>query len=69
MSFWTNLFSGNNYHKTESTIMRDDGKMFYKTGSMWIDDEGTTVQQMGNNLMNLNTGVDSRWGDPFGDKE
>jgi hypothetical protein len=69
MSFWTNLFSGHFYNKTESTIMRDDGKMFYKTGSMWIDDEGTTVQQMGNHQMNLNTGVDSRWGDPFGDKE
>lgn len=69
MSFWTNLFSGRLYTQTDSTIQRDDGKMFYKSGNLWIDDEGTIVQQSGDNLMNINTGISSRWGDPFGDKE
>ena len=69
MSFWTNLFSGHFYTKTGSTIQRDDGKTYYKSGDMWIDDESNMVQDRGDQLMNLNTGVSSKWGDPFGDKE
>ena len=31
MSFWTNLFSGIGYTKMGGTVIRDDGKAFYKT--------------------------------------
>ena len=69
MSFWTNLFSGIGYTKMGDTVIRDDGKTFHKTGNMWIDDEGSTIQEKGGEYFNLNTGVSSKWGDPFGDKE
>ena len=69
MSFWTNLFSGIGYTKIGGTVIRDDGKTYYKTGDMWIDDEGSTIQQRDDEFFNLNTGVSSKWGDPFGDKE
>lgn len=68
MSFWTNLFSGIFYTKTDNTIMREDGKMFYKSGDVWVDDESSLIQDQGDQLINLNTGVSSKWGDPFGDK-
>jgi hypothetical protein len=69
MKWLLNLFSGNSYTQTASTITRDDGKTYYKSGDLWIDDESNIVQYMGDELYNQNTGVGSSFGDPFGDKQ
>lgn len=69
MKWLLNLFSGNSYTQTETSITRDDGKTFYKSGDLWIDDEATIVQYMGDELYNQKTGVSSSFGDPFGDKQ
>lgn len=68
MKWLLNLFSGNSYTQTDTTITRDDGKTYYKSGDLWIDDESTIVQYMGDELYNQKTGVGSTFGDPFGDK-
>ena len=69
MKWWTDIFSGHFYTKDENTIQRDDGKVFYKTGESYFDNEGQFIQKIGGSMMNTNTGVSSDWGDPFGDKE
>lgn len=68
MKWLLNLFSGNSYTQTETSVIRDDGKTYYKSGDLWIDDESNIVQYMGDELYNQNTGVGSSFGDPFGDK-
>jgi hypothetical protein len=68
MKWLLNLFSGNSYTQTETSVIRDDGKTYYKSGDLWIDDESTIVQYMGDELYNQKTGVGSSFGDPFGDK-
>jgi hypothetical protein len=69
MKWWTDLFSGHSYTNTDSSIQRDDGKMFYKTGDSYFDDQGHIIQKVGDSMMNTSTGVHSFWGDPFGDEQ
>ena len=65
MKWFTNIFSGRTYYETDNTIQRDDGQMFYKSGSQYIGDHGEIIQKQDDNYMNLNTGTQSTWGDPF----
>ena len=71
MSFWTNLFSGKTYTKMGSTIIDQDGKTFTKLGDNWLDNQNhNLIQRQGKDLVNLDTGVRSSFGDPFSnDKE
>lgn len=71
MSFWTNLFSGKAYTKMGSTIIDQDGNSFTKVGNDWLsNDDNTLIQRQGNDLVNMNTGIRSSFGDPFSnDKE
>jgi len=69
MKWWTDIFSGHFYTKDQSTIQRDDGKVFYKTGDSYVDDQGQIIKEFGGSMTNMNTGISSKWGDPFGDNE
>lgn len=71
MSFWTNLFSGKTYSRMGSTIVDQDGKTFTKIGDNWLDNQNhNLIQRQGKDLVNLDTGVRSSFGDPFSnDKE
>lgn len=69
MGFWTSIFSGRTYTKTGNLIQDDEGHTFIQCGDNWYGDNGDVVQKQGNGLMNLNTGVQSSWGDPFEGKK
>ena len=64
-----NIFSGQTYSVSGNTKIRDDGTTFVRSGSMWYGPNGQVVQQSGNIFRNLNTGVQSNFGDPFGEDD
>jgi hypothetical protein len=59
------LFSGHVYTDTGNLKQSDTGDTFIKCGDMWFGDHGEVIQQRGNDLFNLHTGVSSTFGDPF----
>ena len=63
--FKTNIFSGSTYFETKNHKTSADGTFFTKMGNTWTGSNGVQVQQVGDQLMNLKTGVMSSWGDPF----
>jgi hypothetical protein len=69
MGFFTNLFSGKVYNQTSSTITTPDGNMFIKSGNNWVGENGEWIQKQGTDLVNMETGVRSSFGDPFETKE
>lgn len=64
-----NIFSGHTYMESGQTKIRDDGALFTRSGNMWLGPQGQVIQQVGNITRNLNTGVQSHFGDPFGDDD
>ena len=67
--FKTNLMSGQTYWEAEDTKISANGTIFNKSGSSWLGSNGDQIQEVGDQLMNLKTGVMSPWGDPFEDKK
>lgn len=67
--FETNRFSAKTYIVTETIKIRNDGKTFIKSGKDWISDDGTFIQHTNTGLLNVRTGVNSTFGDPFGDDD
>ena len=63
--FKTNIFSGSTYFETKNYKTSDDVTLFTKMGNTWTGSNGVQVQQIGDQLMNLKTGVMSSSGDPF----
>jgi len=59
------LFSGHVYTDTGNLKQSDTGDTFIKCGDMWFGDHGEVIQQRGNDLFNLRTGISSTFGDPF----
>lgn len=69
MGFFTNIFSGKTYTQTSRTITTPDGDLFIKSGENWIGENGEFIQKQGNDLVNMETGVRSSFGDPFTKEE
>lgn len=65
-----NIFSGHLYNQTDHVMTRDDGKTFFKCGSFWFgQDDEVIYETESKKHVNLNNGVHSSFGDPFGDKD
>lgn len=64
-----NIFSGHTYTESGQTKIRDDGATFVRSGNMWLGPKGEVIQQAGNITRNLNNGIQSNFGDPFGDDD
>lgn len=62
-----NPFSGNVYTTTDTVKIGQDGKLFTKNGSNWIANNGDFIQKTNDGFLNLRTGVNETFGDPFGD--
>ncbi len=69
MTFVTNMFSGRVYTETKRTLTTQEGDLFIKSGDDWIGGNGEFIQKQGNDLVNIETGVRSSFGDPFYTKE
>ena len=65
--FNLNIFSGNTYTQTGNVKIRQDGEVFTKTGNFWIGQHGQTIKDDGETQINLQNGIMSNFGDPFGD--
>ena len=65
--FEVNPFSAKTYTTTDTVKIANDGTSFVKAGNDWIASNGDYIQQTNNGLLNLRTGVNSTFGDPFGD--
>jgi hypothetical protein len=59
------IFSGRVYTETENFKQASTGETFIKSGDLWIGEDGELIQQRGNDLLNLHTGISSNFGDPF----
>ena len=68
-----NMFSNKNYTDTGSVLISEDGavfnKVFNKVFNGYLSEDGDLIQKHGDNFMNITTGVQSAFGDPFEDKE
>ena len=67
--FEINPFSSKTYVTNETVKISNDGTTFVKSGADWIGSNGGLIQQTNNGLVNLRTGVNSNFGDPFGDDD
>lgn len=61
-----NQFSGRAYLDAGNLKTSDTGQVFVKVGDDYIAPNGDYIKQIGNDLINLRTGVNSTFGDPFG---
>ena len=59
------IFSGRVYTETDNFKQSSTGETFIKSGDMWFGQHGEVIQQRGNDLLNLHTGISSTFGDPF----
>lgn len=59
------IFSGRVYTETENFKQSNTGETFIKCGDAWFGQHGQMIQQRSNDLLNVQTGVSSNWGDPF----
>lgn len=62
-------FSGHTYLTTGNIKTDETGKLFVKTGNDYIAQNGDYIQKTGSGYLNLRTGVNSTFGDPFEDDE
>lgn len=65
--FEVNPFSAKTYNISDKVKIAQDGTASVKVGNDWIAPNGDYIQQTNNGLLNLRTGVNSTFGDPFGD--
>lgn len=59
------IFSGRVYTETENFKQSNTGDTFIKCGDAWFGQHGQMIQQRSNDLLNVNTGISSTFGDPF----
>ena len=64
-----NMFSNKNYTETGNVLVSEDGVVFNKVFNGYLSQDGDLIQKQGENFMNMTTGVQSSFGDPFEDKE
>jgi hypothetical protein len=64
-----NMFSNKNYTETGNVLVSETGKSFVKVFNGYLSEDGDLIQKHGENFMNMTTGVQSAFGDPFEDKE
>jgi len=60
-----NIFSGHVYTETDNFKQSDTGDTFVKSGDTWFGQHGEVIQQRGDDLFNVRTGISSTFGDPF----
>jgi hypothetical protein len=60
-----NIFSGHVYTETDNFKQSDTGDTFIKSGDTWFGQHGEVIQQRGDDLFNVRTGISSTFGDPF----
>jgi hypothetical protein len=59
------IFSGRVYVEAENFKQSTTGETFIKCGDTWFGQHGQMIQQRTDDLLNLNTGISSNFGDPF----
>jgi hypothetical protein len=59
------IFSGRVYTETENFKQSSTGETFIKCGDTWFGQQGQMIQQRSTDLLNINTGISSNFGDPF----
>jgi hypothetical protein len=64
-----NMFSNKNYTETGNVLMSETGKSFVKVFNCYLSENNDLIQKQGESFMNMTTGVQSSFGDPFEDKE
>ena len=64
-----NIFSGKNYTETGNSLVSENGAVFNKVFNGYLSEDGDLIQKQGEGFMNMTTGVQSAFGDPFEDKE
>ena len=63
------MFSSKNYTETGSVLVSETGTVFNKMFNGYLSEDGDLIQKQGDGFMNMTTGVQSTFGDPFEDKE
>jgi len=59
-----NRYSGNNY-LTTGNVKQSNDNTFVKCGNVWVDNQGTVIEETKTQFNNLTTGINSTFGDPF----
>ena len=62
-------FSGHTYFTNGNIKTNELGDVFVKTGNDYINNNGDYIKKVGLTYLNLRTGVNSNFGDPFGDDD
>jgi len=62
-------FSGHIYFTSGNIKTNELGDVFVKTGNDYINNNGDYIKKVGSTYLNLRTGVNSNFGDPFGDDD
>ena len=60
-------FSNHIYLTTGNIKTNETGDVFVKAGNDYIAQNGDYIKKTGSSYLNLRTGVNSTFGDPFGD--
>jgi hypothetical protein len=62
-------FSNHTYFTTGNIITNETGEVFVKVGDDYLAQNGDYIKKTGSSFLNLRTGVNSTFGDPFGDDD
>ena len=62
-----NQFSAHIYNTLEQTKTNEFGEVFVKSGDDFYGMDGQYIQKTGESYTNIKTGVNSTFGDPFGE--
>jgi hypothetical protein len=63
----TNQFSQHTYLTTGSIQTSENNKVFIQSNTNWIASNGDVIAKSPLGYLNLRTGVNETFGDPFGD--
>jgi hypothetical protein len=63
----TNQFSSHTYLTIENIQTSETNKVFLKSNDNWIAPNGDVIAKSPLGYLNLRTGVNEAFGDPFGD--
>jgi hypothetical protein len=62
-------FSNHTYFTSGNIKTNELGDVFIKTGNDYVAQNSDYIKKIGSNYLNLRTGVNSTFGDPFGDDD
>ena len=65
MKFIWNWFSGKTYTEINDNLISEDGRIFMKTPTGYVSEQGDFIQQTSNGLLNTTTGEWSMTTDVF----